>query len=71
MAIGLYDHLGAADVLIAGDPAACATQARPQAGAEIGVEGNLHSGRMGAYSGASAHPFRQHAPTYSGVFAHL
>jgi len=24
-----------------------------------------------AYSGASAHPFRQHAPTYSGVSAHL
>jgi UDP-N-acetyl-2-amino-2-deoxyglucuronate dehydrogenase len=23
------------------------------------------------YSGASAHPFRQHAPTYSGVSAHL
>ena len=27
--------------------------------------------RLCAYSGASAHPFRQHAPTYSGVFAHL
>ncbi len=24
-----------------------------------------------AYSGASAHPFRQHAPSYSGVSAHL
>ena len=23
-----------------------------------------------AYSGACAHPFRQHPPTYSGVFAH-
>jgi hypothetical protein len=26
---------------------------------------------MVAYSGACAHPFRQHAPTCSGVFAHL
>ncbi|MEP1590751.1 hypothetical protein [Sulfitobacter sp.] len=24
-----------------------------------------------AYSGVSAHSFRQHAPTYSGVSAHL
>ena len=60
MAIGLYDHLGAADVLITGDPAACATQARPQAGAEIGVEGNLHSGRMGVTLAATA--FRGQPP---------
>jgi mono/diheme cytochrome c family protein len=26
---------------------------------------------MTAYSGVSAHPFRQHAPTCSGAFAHL
>ena len=27
--------------------------------------------RQTAYSGGSAHPFRQHAPTCSGLFAHL
>lgn len=32
---------------------------------------NLLKTVIAAYSGASAHPFRQHAPTYSGVFAHL
>ena len=26
---------------------------------------------ISAYSGVSAHPFRQHAPTCSGAFAHL
>ncbi|WP_295038498.1 hypothetical protein [Sulfitobacter sp.] len=33
---------------------------------EKGVLAMLH-----AYSGVSAHSFRQHAPTYSGVSAHL
>lgn len=35
----------------------------------IGATRNL-SFRKAAYSGACAHPFRQHPPTYSGVFAH-
>jgi hypothetical protein len=39
----------------------------------MGIPSNkvLRQARIGAYSGVFAHPFRQHAPTYSGASAHL